>query len=409
MRGPEASPPPRSPHSGRSHTVIQTGSSIDFWAELRRLGERARQHRFDVAPNPCVGAALFGPGGRLLAEGFHRRWGGPHAEVAALENARAAGVTDLDFDTLVVTLEPCSSRGKTGPCTRAILEAGVRRVVVGALDPDPRHRGRGLELLREAGLVVEVCEGTARLADLAPHFLRWVDYERLRRPRPWLIAKWAQTRSGQLSPPAEVGDGRWISAPTSRGEVQSLRRSVDAILTGVGTIKADDPRLSLRGGEGSAAPDDADRAPLRVVLDSELSTPPESRLFDPPAPGEAAGPVYLLCRAGASAVRHRALSERGARIHGLRPDAEGRVALREALEWTWRFGAQRVLLEAGPTLTRALLEAGFVDQLRIYTAAINGGRGESLADLLHTTKLDQRLDRELGEDVVLEAFPIGRR
>ncbi len=385
--------------------MIQTDSLTDHRAELERLAHEAADFRFDVAPNPCVGAAVVGRDGRVWARGFHRRWGQDHAEIDALRAARAAGATDLDLDTLIVTLEPCSSRGKTPPCTRAILEAGFRRVVVGALDPDPRHRGEGLELLREAGLEVEVVEGAARLEEVAPHFLRWVDYERLRRPRPWLIAKWAQTRTGQLSPPAE-GE-RWISSESSRVEVQELRRAVDAILTGVGTVRADDPRLTLR-----PLPDEPalpDEAPMRVVLDTELSTPPDARLFARPDPGEVGGAVYILCRAGASGARHRALAAAGARIHGLRPDSDGRVGLREALEWMWRFGARRVLLEAGPTLLRAFLEAGFVDQLCVYTGAVNGGRGESMADLLSAARLDRRLDREVGEDAVLEAFPLPAR
>lgn len=386
--------------------MIQTGSTIDFRAELERLALEASEHRFAVAPNPCVGAALLDRKGRVLGRGFHRRWGGDHAEIEALRAAREHGATDLDLDTLLVTLEPCSSRGKTPPCTRAILEAGIRRVVVGEQDPDPRHRGRGIELLREAGVEVEVVEGAVRLAKISPYFLRWVDYERLRRPRPWVVAKWAQTRTGQLSPPEDVGEGRWISGPQSRQEVQELRRSVDAILTGVGTVKADDPRLTLRVPAGSDAPP---RSPMRVVLDSELSTPPDAKLFAEPAENESAGPVYLLCRAGASPARHRALLEVGARIHSLRPDDQGHVALREALEWMWRFGARRVLLEAGPTLLRASFEAGFVDQLRVYTGSVNGGRGESAAQLLLETKLEQRIDREVGDDAVLEAFPVAGR
>jgi diaminohydroxyphosphoribosylaminopyrimidine deaminase/5-amino-6-(5-phosphoribosylamino)uracil reductase len=389
--------------------VIRTDSTIDYHAVLERLGSDAREFRFEVAPNPCVGAAVLSADGRILGRGFHRRWGDRHAEIEALANARLDGATDIDLDTLVVTLEPCSSRGKTPPCTRAILEAGIRRVVVGERDPDPRHRGSGIELLREAGVEVELMEGVARLEAVAPHFLRWVGYERLRRPRPWLIAKWAQTRTGQLQPPEDVGEGRWISSSASLDEVQSLRRNVDAIVTGVGTVKADDPRLTLRSSSSDAAIEGSatdSSGPMRIVLDSELSTPPDARLFGDFAEGESGGPVYVLCRAGASAQRHRALADAGARIHGLRPDSEGRVGLREAMEWMWRFGARRILLESGVTLLRACFDAGFVDQLRVYTGAVNGGRGESAAELLMHNRLDERLDREVGDDAVLEAFPV---
>ena len=182
---------------------------------LDELAREANTHRFRVAPNPCVGAALLA-GRKVVAKGFHERWGGPHAEIQAMAAARAAGEK---FDTLVCTLEPCSTHGKTPPCTGALLEAGVRRVVVGALDPNPGHRGKGLELLSQMGVEVELISGGSPLEVVAPHFLRWAAVERQRRPRPWVLAKWAQTRTGQLSPPKDVGDGRWISGSESRAEV----------------------------------------------------------------------------------------------------------------------------------------------------------------------------------------------
>ena len=184
--------------------------------------------------------------------------------------------------------------------------------------------------------------------------------------------------------------------------MHQLRSSVDAILTGVGTVKADDPRLTVRGVPG------ATRAPMRVVLDTELSTPPDARLFEEPEDGELGGPVALLCRAGASPKRHRDLLAAGARIHGLRPDANGRVELREALAWMWRFDVQRAMLEAGPTLIQALFEAGFVDQMRLYTGDVSGGEGDTLGPLIARLRLDQRLERELDPDSVFEAFPQSR-
>jgi len=280
---------------------------------LAELGEEARRHRFEVAPNPCVGAALLSRG-RVVARGFHRAWGGPHAEIDLLATARENGVTPGEADTLVITLEPCDSHGKTPPCVDAILAAGVKRVVVGSEDPDPRHRGRGLERLRAAGVEVLVLSGTCALEEVAPHFLQWIGYDRVRRPRPWTIAKWAQTRTGQLSPPADVGDGRWISGPESRAEVLTLRARVDAIVTGVGTVRADDPRLTLRGAEARA---EGARAPLRIVLDSYLRTPPDARLFAAPGPDELAGEVHLLTLAGTDVRRHRDLLDAGAQVHEL--------------------------------------------------------------------------------------------
>jgi len=369
---------------------------------LADLGQAARAFRFEVAPNPCVGAAVVA-GGVVIASGYHRQWGRAHAEVEALAAARASGVPASDWDTLVITLEPCSSSGKTPPCTSAILQSGIQRVVVGALDPDPRHRGRGLEELRQAGVEVELLEGASPLAEIAPYFLEWLEPERLSRPRPWIIAKWAQTRSGQLSPPAEFGGGRWISGAKAREEVQVLRSSVDAIVTGVGTVLADNPRLSVR------PPGDIARAPMRVVLDSHLRTPPESRLFSPCEPAEGAGPVHILCSAGASAVRHRALEQAGAQIWGIHAVDMDHLRLFDVADWLWQRGVRRALVEAGPELLESCFAAGGVDQVRVITGNVNGGRGESMAQRMSRLRFSERLDRECGDDSVLEAMVARRR
>ncbi len=364
---------------------------------LSELGEGARRHRFEVAPNPAVGAALLAQS-RVLARGFHEFWGGPHAEVNAFAAAAQLDGGAQAADTLVVTLEPCSSHGKTPPCVELIRSSGVQRVIVGALDPDPRHRGAGLRLLQDAGVEVEYVPNASPLERVAPHFLRWIDVDRVRRPRPWTIAKWAQTRSGQLSPPANVGAGRWISGPQSLREVHVLRGRVDAIVTGVTTVLADDPRFSVR------PPGDPSRSPLRVILDSYLRTPPIGRLFEAPGAGEGAGPIHVLCQAGANAARHVALTEAGAQVTGLHASEEDHVALRDVQSWMWERGVRRVLLEAGPQLLSRYLEAGFVDQVRVYTGNVFGGRGDSLAPWLATAKLEDRLDREVGDDSVFEAF-----
>ncbi len=363
---------------------------------LAQLSEEARAYRFDVAPNPTVGAALL-CGSTVVSRGFHRLWGEAHAEVAALEDARRRGIPESDWDLLVITLEPCSSVGKTPACTDLILASGIERVVVGQLDPDPRHQGRGVELLRSRGVEVELLECQAPDA----HFLRWIACERLRRPRPWTIVKWAQTRTGQLSPPEDVGQGRWISGPESLAETQELRGRVDAVLTGVSTVLADDPRLTVR------APGDTSHAPLRVVLDGHLRTRPDGRLFDPPGPDEGAGAVCLLCHAGLSAsaaARQRGLDAVGAEIVGMPLDEAGHVSLRDVQSWLWERGVRRLLVEAGPTLLGCVLELGFADQMRVYTGAVNGGRGVSMAKWLTRVDLRERLDREVGPDAVLEAF-----
>ncbi len=369
---------------------------------LSELGEGARRFRFEVAPNPCVGAAVLA-GSQVVARASHEVWGGAHAEVRALEAAARSAIPPSAWDTLAMTLEPCSTHGKTPPCTdrliRAAGESGLKRVIVGGLDPDPRHRGRGLELLKAAGLEVVLLERSAPLERASPHFLSWVDEERRRRPRPWMIAKWAQTLTGQLSPPTEIGGGIWITGKEAQAEVQLLRGRVDAIVTGVSTVLVDNPRFTVR------PPGDLSHPPMRVVLDSYLRTPPDCRLLATPGPGEAGGPVHALCQAGASPARHRALEAAGVRVIGLHPSEEDHVRLRDVQEWLWQQGARRVLLETGPSLLSRFLDEGFVDQVRIYTGNVRGGRGESMAVWLTRLKLEERLDREVGGDSVLEAFP----
>ncbi len=400
---------------------------------LHELGQSARAFRFEVAPNPCVGAAVLA-GTQVVGRGFHQVWGGPHAEVEALRLAEQSSVPQADWDTMLVTLEPCSTEAKTPACVDAILKSGIRRVIVGALDPDPRHRGRGLELLEEAGLEVLVDLVPSPLQDVAPHFLHWNDNERVRRPRPWTIAKWAQTLTGQLSPPEDIGGGRWISGPTSVAEVHQLRGRVDAIVTGVGTVLHDDPRLTVRpmgtpgltvsnpfagpagvsageaaadsAAEGASAPvaAPAPAGPARIILDSWLRTPPTARLFEQPAEGELAGPVIIVSLPGADVIRRRALEAAGAIVHSNRGMDRFTLDLRDLWSWLWSEGYQRIMLETGPTLLRNALDANFVDQLRIYTGNVRGGEGESLAPWLTEAKLLERDHRESGQDAVLEAF-----
>lgn len=380
-----------------SHGIARTASESELRKLLLELGRAATRFRFEVAPNPCVGAAVLSDG-EVLARGFHEVWGEAHAEVQALDEAERTGVPRERWDTLVVTLEPCASHGKTPPCIDRILASGIPRVVVGALDPDPRHQGAGLRLLQAAGVEVALLEGAAPLARVAPHFLAWLDNERVRRPRPWTIAKWAQTRTGQLVPPQGVGGGRWISGPESLREVQILRGRVDAIVTGIGTVLADDPRFTVR------PPGNLGRPPRRVVLDSHLRTPPGATLLKPPGAGEAGGPVDILCIGGTAPERRRALEAAGARVHAFHVATDDGVNLRDVESWLWEQGLRRVLLEAGPRLLTHVLKSGFVDQVRVYTGVVNGGQGPSMGEWLGKLKFHERIDREWGTDAVLEGF-----
>jgi diaminohydroxyphosphoribosylaminopyrimidine deaminase/5-amino-6-(5-phosphoribosylamino)uracil reductase len=379
------------------HGVLEVLDDAARRTLLEELAESSRAFRFEVAPNPCVGAAVVA-GGKVVSRGYHEAWGEDHAELRALKAAAASGVPRNEWDTLVVTLEPCSSRGKTPPCVDAIIASGIKTIIVGALDPDPRHRGQGLEFLREAGLEVVVLQHAAPLDRVAPHFLRWTSHDRVRRARPWTQAKWAQTLTGQLSPPKDVGEGRWISGPEALAEVQIMRSHVDAIVTGIGTVLADNPRFTVR------PPGNTDTPPLRIVLDTFLKTPPEARLFAPPGPGESAGAVHVLSIVGVSLARERALRDAGAEVHGLHGAKDGRLDLRAVQAWLWEHDVRRVLVEAGPTLVASYFDAGFIDQIRVVTGSVRGGLGESLGERLAGARLLERRDGELGEDSVLDAF-----
>ncbi len=377
--------------------IAQTLSEVGMRSLLAELGRAATRFRFDVAPNPCVGAAILSDG-EVIARGFHEVWGEAHAEVHVFEEAERTGIPRERWDVLVLTLEPCTSTGKTPPCIDLILKHGIACVVVGALDPDPRHQGDGLRRLQAAGVEVVLLDDVVPLSKVAPHFATWLDNERIRRPRPWTIAKWAQTRTGQLVPPQGVGGGRWISGPDSLREVQLLRGRVDAIVTGIGTVLADDPRFTVR------PPGKLTNPPRRIVLDSRLRTPPDSVILREPGAEEAGGPVDILCIGGAPSDRHRALEAAGARIHAFHVATDDGVNLREVQTWLWDQGLRRVMLEAGPRLLTHYLKSGFVDQVRVYTGVVNGGQGPTMGESLGRLKLHERIDREWGTDSVLEGF-----
>ena len=343
--------------------------------------------RGSVEPNPMVGAVLVREG-RQLASGFHRRFGGPHAEVEAVQAARAAGV-DLRGATLYVTLEPCShTHKKTPPCAPMLAGLGLARVVVAMEDPDPNVQGRGLAMLRAAGVEVTggVCEPAARTLLRA--------YIKLRtQGRPWVICKWAQTADGYLALPPSAG--RWISGEDSRQDVHRLRGLCDAILAGVGTVLADDPMLNNRSGEG--------KQPTRIVLDTHLRTPLECRLVQTarefpllivtqtcgegvppsclagvsPASGEddlalhSDQPNGTHNAGGTPASREwpAALRGAGAEILELPTDeAAGGIDLHALLDELGRRRMTYLLVEGGPTVLQRFLHTGLADEVRTYTS-----------------------------------------
>lgn len=298
-------------------------------------------------PNPAVGCVIVADG-QVVGEGWTQPGGRPHAEVDALTKAgpRAAGATAY------VTLEPCAHTGRTGPCAVALAEAGVARVVAALEDPDSRVAGRGLALLRKAGIAVDTGVRADEAAKLNAGFLH-----RVRTGRPRLTLKLASTLDGRIA--LANGQSRWITGPEARRHVHGLRARSDAILIGAGTARADNPRLDVR--EGFETP----RPPVRIVADPGLSLPMTGHLAETAADQ----PLWLLHAAqGHDPMRATALRGLGADLLPVPRDALGALDLHAALDTLGERGLTRVLCEGGGRLAAALIAAGLVDALILITA-----------------------------------------
>lgn len=336
--GDAAGPTAERPSGARPVATVAEVSAMHRAIELAAYGAGS------VLPNPVVGCVLLSRGGQVVGEGFHRRAGGPHAEVNALAAAgdRARG------GTAVVTLEPCNHTGRTGPCSEALIAAGVVRVVVAVREPSERAAG-GSDRLRAAGVdIVDLTGSEDPAAAQAVSAARdgnrvWLTAIRL--GRPYVTFKAGMTIDGRVA--AADGTSRWITSEESRADVHALRGRVDTIVVGIGTVLADDPRLTARGPAGGPRL----RQPLRVVLDSTGRTPAAARVLDDAAP-------TLVATA----------AEFGA-------DPAGRVDLAAVLTELYRRGRRHVLLEGGPRLAAAFLDAGLVDEALVYLAPLLLGAG----------------------------------
>ena len=343
---------------------------------MRRAARLAARGRTTTLPNPVVGCVLLSPDGVAVGEGWHAVAGGPHAEVVALADAgpRARGAT------AVVTLEPCAHTGRTGPCTQALLDAGVARVVVGALDPTPAGGG-GAEQLRAAGLSVETGVAAEECERVNEPWLTAV-----RRGRPFVTWKVAATLDGRVA--AADGTSRWITGEAARADVHRLRAEVDTVLAGVGTVLADDPSLTVRSPSGELAA----RQPLRVVADTCGRTPPGARVRDGAAPTW----VATADDVGRGVDGHLDLD----------------ALLRKLFD---DFERRHVLLEGGPRLAGAFWRAGLVDRVVAYVAPALLGAGPAALEHAGITTIDDiarlRLDdvTRVGDDVRLTLRPLPRR
>jgi diaminohydroxyphosphoribosylaminopyrimidine deaminase/5-amino-6-(5-phosphoribosylamino)uracil reductase len=313
---------------------------------MRRALQLAARGAGRVEPNPMVGCVIV-KGGCVIGEGYHRRFGGPHAEIAALRACRASP----RGATVYVTLEPCCHHGKTPPCVDALLAARVRRVVAGVRDPHPRVAGGGLAALTAAQVAVTVGVLADAAAELIAPFAKVVQTG-----RPWTILKWAQSLDGKIA--TRTGDSKWISDAACRAHAHRVRGRVDAILVGVGTVRTDDPELTCRVGRPR-------RTALRVVLDAELRTPPRARLVTTAR----AVPTWVFCRKGVSGRRADVLTRAGVVLRPVAATKAG-LSLPAVLKTLARHGVTNLLVEGGGRVLGRFFDGGLADELHIYQAPL---------------------------------------
>jgi diaminohydroxyphosphoribosylaminopyrimidine deaminase/5-amino-6-(5-phosphoribosylamino)uracil reductase len=377
-------------------------------AEAVAQGERGR---FTAAPNPWVGAVISDAAGEIVGRGFHRRAGESHAEVHALREAgdRARG------GTAYVTLEPCAHQGRTPPCAPALIEAGVARVVVAVLDPDDRVAGRGVEILRSAGITVDVGVGAEAAARSLASYLH-----HRRTGRPLCLLKTAASLDGRTA--AADGTSQWITGPEARADAHRLRAGSGAVVVGAGTALADHPTLTYRNLEFEDGLIPAQ--PLRVLIDAAGRVPATGPLFD-----RSLASTMVITTAAADAGARKAWKAAGAEVEevtvapaappfpGAAPVSAGpAVDLGEALEVLGRRGILQVMVEGGATLHGSLLRAGLVDRLVVYTGgAVLGAEGRPLfggpgpGTLAEASRWRLMRVHQLGTDARLDWEPVQPR
>lgn len=370
---------------------------------MARALQLAERGLYTADPNPRVGCVLVS-GDRILAEGWHRRAGGPHAEIEALNQAQQARQSVRDC-TAYITLEPCAHQGRTPPCVDSLIQAGVARVVAAMQDPNPRVNGRGLERLRQAGIETNVGLMEAQARALNPGFI-----SRMARGRPYVRLKQAMSLDGRTA--LRSGESRWITSEYARLDVHRLRARSSAVMTGINTILADDPALNVRleslaaTGELQPALSDIIRQPLRVVLDSKLKIPLNARLLK--LPGD-----LLIVTTIDDQVKRDVLVSEHVEIVTLPADAAGRPELRDVMSVLAEGQINEVLVESGSILAGALLSAQLVDEIILYVApCILGDSARGLFSIPMLSDIKARLTlniedtRQIGQDFRIIAKPV---
>ena len=361
---------------------------------MRMALRLARRGIGSVEPNPAVGAVIV-KANQIIGRGRHKKFGGPHAEINALEDCKTLGVNPRGAE-MYVTLEPCSVQGKTGPCTQAIIEAGLAKVFVAMIDPSEHAKGKGIAQLRDAGIEVQtsICETQAKILN-AP-FIKFAVTGRC-----WVTLKWAQSIDGKVATvePRPSGSG-WISGEQSRKDVHKLRRRAQAILVGVNTVIADDPLLTARPSRGKEL--------TRIVLDSHLRIPLDCKLI------KTAKKSPVLIYTNESTVRTNPeivakITKKGAEVL-IWPDTQGRSNLYFLLDELSKRGIAQLLVEGGPRVLTSFLKEGLADEIVVYIAPkILGAQGSvditgPMAELTQAVGLHHVDIKRFGDDVRLRGL-----
>ncbi len=352
---------------------------------MKRAINLARKGSGHTSPNPLVGAVVV-KGNKIIGQGYHRYYGGNHAEVNAIESA----TEDVEGGTIYVTLEPCSHFGKTPPCAKKIVESKLARVVIGMTDPNPLVAGRGIRILEEAG--IEVVTGVLEedVKELNEVFIKYILTK-----KPFCYMKYAMTLDGKIA--SWSGDSKWITSEKSRKYVHDIRQKVSAIMVGIGTVLADDPSLTTRRGH------EMDKDAIRVIVDTRCRIPLDARVLN------LESSVRTIIATGSSYdEKIGALKEKGAEVI-ITPLKENRLDIDWLFEELGRMGIDSILLEGGATMNYSALEAGVVDRVMAFVAPkIIGGQnaktpveGEGIQYVRHAVKLADIDIKRFDEDILI--------
>lgn len=353
---------------------------------MKRALTLAKKGLGKTSPNPMVGAVVV-KNGRIVGEDYHRRAGEPHAEVLALEKA---GKNAIGAD-IYITLEPCTHTGRTPPCAPRVIQSGVKRAVIGTVDPNPRVAGSGIKALREAGIEVKVGVMEEECKKLNEAFFHWITTG-----KPFVILKSAFSLDGKIA--TRTGESQWISSQESRNFVHKMRASVDAVLVGIGTVLADDPQLTARLKRSV-------RQPLPIVLDTHLRTPPSARVLAHPR-----GCVIVASKS-APLIRRKKLEEAGARILTV-SQKNGELEWKSLLEKLGSLEITSILIEGGARIFSSAIENKIANKALFFIAPmlIGGKRAKSMfegkgfAKLKNCPRLRDITVKRSGEDIMIEGY-----